>query len=224
MAQVDDLIVFGLTPRAGKRHHVYMVPAGDARRSRRLRRLRIENIAGHVCKTLDTAKEGVVSARGFVVAWREVRQDNTGRVGREWLCVATSSDGCRLQATEKGEKWLKGKLEELGKIVENRGWGDSGPLFEEIKELSEWESEVRDKRDLFTCVPERDEMVAANAPAQLPDLTGWLPRAAARLWRMLSRVWNGAVRHLKVIMIIACVSVLLPLVAIAFHIRCNGHS
>jgi len=143
------LFVFALTPRAGARHHVYLV-GRDAPRLKR----RIEQLAPEINRTVASAQQPVVTGPGFVVAWHTVLQPTTGRTAPEWICVA-SDPAASLKPLEKATDWLAAKLNELAQIVTRRPWNDVGPLFEKLSELQPWQHELeKTSHALFQVRPE----------------------------------------------------------------------
>jgi len=131
-------ILFGLTPRAGRRNHVYLVP-DDSKAARR----KIEGLALRVSKAVEDLLDSPGIGQDFIVAWQEVTQTTTGRRGREWICLA-GIDISKLSDhnRKKCADWLKSRLEGLDEIVASRDWNRSDDLFEVLKEMRAWQKEV----------------------------------------------------------------------------------
>jgi len=161
------LFVFALTPRAGARNHVFLVPRDDTAIKRR-----IDQLAPEVNKVVASAADGFAARPGFLVAWRTVQQRTTGRSGAEWVCVA-SLWPCSFEPTEQAREFLGQKLSELDLIVTGRQWGDAGELFEQLPELLSWQQEAEEVIRFSPAVGLADSGPAARPrrrPAQLSFL------------------------------------------------------
>ena len=130
------IFVFALTPRAGTRHHVYLVPRDDSNVERR-----IEQLVPEVNRVVASGPDGLDTGPSFIVAWQTVQQRTTGRSGPEWVCLASLSP-CSLEPTEEAREFLAEKLGELDRIVTHRQWGDAGKLYEQVPELLSWQEEA----------------------------------------------------------------------------------
>ena len=130
------IFVFALTPRAGTRHHVYLVPRDDSNVERR-----IEQLVPEVNRVVASGPDGLDTGPSFIVAWQTVQQRTTGRSGPEWVCLASLSP-CSLEPTEQAREFLAEKLGELDRIVTHRQWGDAGKLYEQVPELLSWQEEA----------------------------------------------------------------------------------
>ena len=130
------IFVFALTPRAGARNHVYLVPWHDSNVERR-----IEQLVPEVNRVVASGPDGLDTGPSFIVAWQTVQQRTTGRSGPEWVCLASLSP-CSLEPTEQAREFLAEKLGELDRIVTHRQWGDAGKLYEQVPELLSWQEEA----------------------------------------------------------------------------------
>ncbi len=149
------LLLFGLTPRAGRRKHVYLVPETEKRTRRTIESLDEEIVrkieaAGRSKQTSDAAY-GTAAGRTeesqwqFVVVWNRVMQPSTGREAPEWLALAAQIAGKRWakEVAEELAIWLRDKLEILAKWVETHDWErGASELFERNEYLSNWQSEA----------------------------------------------------------------------------------
>ncbi len=133
------MYLFALTSRAGHRNQVFLVPdRSDAAQKY------VEARAGEVTQAVGSAASSPALGDDFVVAWRDVPQVTTGRVGREWLCVS-QVDVPRLAGPQRKalHEWLEARLGELDAIVTARDWQGSAELFEVIPQLGQWQHEAR---------------------------------------------------------------------------------
>lgn len=145
VADGGDILVFALTPRAGSRHHVYLLPASGPTVQRR-----VNELAPKVTQAVNSARDPVVTGPEFVVAWQSATQRTTGRVGREWLCVASwSPGGFQFMPARAAEDWLRARLGELDELVAHRQWADASSLYETLPELEQWQREARQRLEEF---------------------------------------------------------------------------
>jgi hypothetical protein len=140
-------MLFALTPRAGARHHVYLVPRNDPGTRQQWRILAhdvdsaVRQWAGNM--TGATRSQGHSCDRGgrFVVAWRRVIQPTTGRPGMEWICWTPDRPAARSLVRFAGRA-LEGVLERVDRVVTDMDWSTKGPEFEVVEALDEWEREL----------------------------------------------------------------------------------
>lgn len=176
--------LFALTPRGGRRNHVYLVPDNTEGT-----RPNVQARANQVQHTVESAKQSptIADDSDFMVAWRRVRQPDTGREGYEWLCLAGIDARTLPQARRKAlENWLEARLGDLDAIVAGHDWDRNEGLFEVIPELADWQRKAQSEFAGFQATGPR-----ASSPLGLP-------RGGRRSWRR----WLAAL--LTFLMIAAC--------------------
>jgi len=140
--------LFGLTPRAGSRNHVYILRESTEEMRRKVEALasRVDQLVRDLSRFRDLAQEIQVEISpdlDLVVAWRKVQQTSTGRSAFEWLCLSdidlrTCSEPNRTRLVN----WLKERLSDMEKIILNHNWDDEAGLYVEIPELQKWKEDA----------------------------------------------------------------------------------
>ena len=144
--------LFALTPRAGSRNHVFLVPDSSQRTQRMVADLssRVQEAIEAAEKKSSMGKTEVFTAAAsdFIAVSRRVVQTTTGRLGYEWLCLAGLKCSALSQDDRQElENWLKERLDELEKILQAKvaadNWNRKADLFEVLPELADWQQEAR---------------------------------------------------------------------------------
>lgn len=122
-------VIFGLTPRAGQRHHLFLVPS-----DLRPQWYGLISKIGHDCVTRlanvapQELRHGIILPNAVVVG-DEVIQPTTGRRGLEWLCVASLGvSDLTQQDQERVLGLLRSAFSEFQSWISasDRDWGGGG--------------------------------------------------------------------------------------------------
>lgn len=137
MAGKLKFCAFGLTPRAGKHNHVYLLP-DDKAETRRV----AEQAAARVDELLGKLEGPVARDGDLLVICHKVTQPTTGRQACEWLCLR--APGRWKEVTPPIRAWLNDKFKEFCHLLETRTW-NRARLYEVLPELSDWSRELADQ-------------------------------------------------------------------------------
>jgi hypothetical protein len=136
-------VCFALTPRAGPRNHIFLVPRNDSATKERVNALapQIQELVSQANRPSGSALQ-----EGWAVVWHQVRQRSTGRLAYEWVAAAWEpAVPLPENVTSDLLSMLSGLLTQLTQAVEKARWDRGSELFELWPELATWQKDFAQK-------------------------------------------------------------------------------
>ena len=160
---MNNVFCFGLTPRAGLRNHVFLIPGGEAAET-----AWVEELAPKIELAISQAESpsGFRMAAGYAVRWHSVRQPSTGRVALEWVAIAWNPQVAPSPKVGRIlEDMLASLLEDLARQMEQGRWSQGSGLVEIWPDLKNWE--VGFDRKIRPSLPFAPAMGSKSPPRSL---------------------------------------------------------
>lgn len=136
-------LIFGLTPRAGPKHHVLILPEPMPPGGKDTIMDKVGQIESRLSELQEKRLEEGVVERDFIIVGNIVEQRTTGRKGREWLCLYCPELG-QLDK-ENVVKWLQEKFACFQERISNHDWQCVKGEVDYWPDLGEWLREAQNK-------------------------------------------------------------------------------